>query len=128
MIKVLGLDTVIGMPQLFMKSINGKMVILSAKYVDDILTAALNHEWLEYTRDGCSQSFEVGSWKETPQELDVNGTEVTQDKESIIMTAKRLSKEVEVVQLTPARRKDVSSEISKTEQKMVRSMALQFRQ
>jgi len=123
MIKVLGLEMVVGMPQLFIKRDRSMVVLLIAKYVDDIIVAALNDEWLLFAKDGCSQCFEIGSWKRTPSELDVNGTEVIQDKEIISLTAKRLSKEVDVMQLQPARRKDISSEVSAMEQKKIRTMA-----
>lgn len=36
MIKVLGLDIVIGMPQLFIKKVDDLVVLLLAKYVDDL--------------------------------------------------------------------------------------------
>jgi len=123
MLKVLGLDVVVGMPQLFLKRNGSQLVLIIAKYVDDILAAALNEDWLLFAKDGCSQSFEIGSWKQTPNELDVNGTEVTQDRESISLTAKRLSKEVDVVEMVPSRRKNISSEVTKMEQKLVRTMA-----
>lgn len=58
--------------------------------------------------------------------MDVNSTEVTQAKETVAVRAERLTKEVEPVQLTLSRRKDISAEYPAIEQRRMRTMAGQL--
>lgn len=53
----------------------------------------------------------------------VNATLVSQDESGVKMDSMRTSKAIDLVMLTPARRKDISSDVSKLEQKAVRTMA-----
>lgn len=94
------------MPQLFVRyGTNGEPIVLLAKYVDDLLVAAKNDTLLKEIQDGVSNAVEIGSWKQVPDELDVSSTEVVQTKESVNVTAQRLTKTAECVSLAPGRRR-----------------------
>lgn len=120
---VLKLEVVIGMPQLFIRKEKGRLVMIVAKYVNDILIAALNDEWLNYSRKGIDQCFEIGSLKQIPHEIDVNGTEVEKKPIGVILQSVKKGKEIKTVELSPARGKDITSEITKLEQREIGSMA-----
>lgn len=120
---MLGVRAVAGMPQLFVKIKDGVLVLAIAKYVDDILISAYSDEWLQFARDGISQCYDVGSWNETPDEIDVNATQVFQNPHGVEIHSKRMSKEIDFVLLSPNRRKDIASEVSKMEQRSVRTLA-----
>ena len=78
---------------------------------------------MENVQECVSQTVEVGSWKQWPDVLDINRTEVIQTKESVTVCADRLTKEIEAVELTVGRRKDISAESNQLEVRKVRSMA-----
>lgn len=122
--KVLGLDIVVGMPQLFFRPMGqGDPAVILAKYVDDKLCAARSKKETDETNDGINQAVELGSWKQWPDVLDVNSTEVVQTRTNIQVTARMLKEEVDVVVLQPGRRKHISSELTDGEASNVRSMA-----
>lgn len=76
---VLDLEAVFGLPQLCVRRENGVLVLVVAKYVDDILISAFNEEWLSYCRNGLEQSYEVGSWLQFLDNIDINVTKISQD-------------------------------------------------
>ena len=122
--EILELEPVLGMPQLFVKRASSEEPIdLLAKYVDDLAVAAKSQKLMEEFQPGNGQAVEIGSWIQYPDELEVNSTEVLQTKESVNISATRLSKTVEFVGLTPGRRKDIASECNTLEISKVRSMA-----
>ena len=122
--RALELSLVIGMPQLFVqRSDDGTMLVLLAKYVDDFLCAARNEVVLSNVHKRITQAVELGSWKQWPDVMDVNSTEVVQTVDYVSVSAKRLKSEVEVVVLSPSRRKNISAEVTDSESRSVRSMA-----
>lgn len=121
---VLDMDIVLGMPQLFVRpSVFPGPRALLAKYVDDLLCSAKTTNLLGKMRSGVESVVELGAWKEWPDVLDVNSTEVVQTPTGVTVTAKRLKKEVELVVISPSRRKDISAEVTEAETRSVRSMA-----
>lgn len=69
------------------------------------------------------QCYEVGSWLQFSKHIDVNGTEIGQDAYGVKIHCMRLKAETQIFQLTPARRKEISSRYRKEEQFVVRTMS-----
>lgn len=123
LISNLGLSLVLGIHQLFFYKAQMLNLIL-AKYVDDILIAAKNKSWLDWTVGGIQKSFEVGSFSCFPQALSVNSRVVEQDHDSIEFSMLRYQKnELELFSISPPRRKQVDAILSSTEMKSVLRMA-----
>lgn len=121
--KLLKLKLVVGMPQLFVrKSDDGTIVVVLAKYVDDFLCAARNEGVLGDVHNGIIQAVGQSCWKQWPDVMDVNSTEVAQTVDRVSVSSKRLKSEVEFVILNPSRKKDISAEVTDSESRSVRSM------
>ena len=123
-LEALKLEAVIGVPQLFVKfDASRQLIALLAKYVDDLVIATKEVALMNAFREALSQELEIGSWKQVPEEMDVNGTNVLQTAEMITVTAENLVRSVDCVELSPGRRKDISSECTSVEVRKVRTMA-----
>lgn len=96
---------VIGMTQIFLKKVKNAPVMVMDKHGDDVVTAAHNDSGMEVARHEINQSFEVGQYNETTDELIFSSTEVIQHKNIIPLSAKRLMKRVELIQLAAAKQK-----------------------
>lgn len=80
---ILGLEVVLGMPQMFLHVFDGNFQVIVAKYVDNMLIEDLTSGYLAKSRDAIQQSFKVGQWLKTPDELTMNSTEIIQTPDFI---------------------------------------------
>ena len=123
LINNLGLEVIIGMPQLFRRANDGKIMIIVAKYVDDMLVAARTSMGLTKARGIIQQVFTIGHWVQTPNVLTMNSTEITQTPQDISICVPSLAKEIEPITLPAGRRKQISDDASQTEITKLRSIA-----
>lgn len=91
--------------------------------MDGYLVSTKDEDLLEHIKLGIEMTFEVGSWKQVPNEMYVNSTEVVQTKESVTVWSDAKVKTVSYVVLSPGRRKYISAESMAMEKYKVRSMA-----
>ncbi len=86
------------------------------------MIATRTEDILKTVEGGLKQAVEIGDWKQYPETLDVNSTEVAQKRGSVTFSAERLRKEIELVVLSPDRRKHIASNCDEREVRSVRSM------
>lgn len=123
MMRNLGLQHVLGLPQLFYHPAT-EIATVVAKYVDDILIAARNQEWLDWTFGGIREAFDISSAAIAPGVLRVNSTDIYQCREYVQLDMKRYHKaELELFSISPPRRKQVGERLSQVEIRSVRRVA-----
>ncbi len=119
----LSLQNLVGVPQLFYRKQNDDLVLMLAKYVDDIVLAGLNDAWLHYAKKLIETVFEISKWNETPEQLVVNSTEVNQQASNITVTMNEYQKNILTFHFGPLRRKQIGDKSSIKEISEVRSLA-----
>ena len=123
LIEDLQLKAIIGIPQFFYKYVENQLVLLLAKYVDDIILAGLNETWLEYARLGVSRCFELSEWHVAPKSLSINSTEVMQSTNAVTVKMDEYVRDIRPILMTPLRRKQISDKASRNEIYQVGSLA-----
>lgn len=123
LVRLIGLDFVIGLPQFFHRTENGTPSVFITKYVDYLFVAAQNLEWIQFTEDGIRQAFEWSSWYVNPTPLNINSTSVQQIPDEIAVTMDAMLRELTPVLVSPSRRKHVHSRLTPLRIRHVRSRA-----
>ncbi len=122
--RFLGMNVAIGMREMFNKDQN-KLVVTQvlAKYVDDAVIATRTKDMMEEFKESVSQAVQVGFWKQYSDVLDVHSTGVAQSRNCVTVSAMRLKKEIDLLELSPGRRQQIASTCTEGEIRRVRSLA-----
>ena len=119
----MGMQSLIGVPQFFYKIKDEKLVLILAKYVDDLLIAGINQDWIEFAKSNIEKAFELSEFRMSPQQLCVNSTEVEQSREFVTLSMNDYSRQISAINLSPLRRKQIGDDASSSEIRKVRSLA-----
>ncbi len=95
----------------------GEPFVLLAKYVDDLLIAGRNDEWLEYTHSVVGNAFELSTWMVSPAVLTVNTARVTQTEREIVVSMSVYLREIDCLRISSRSRKDIDAPITHAEER-----------
>ena len=123
MMKSLGLSFILGFHQFFYHDASVATLFI-AKYVDDLLTATRNDEWLAWALRGIKRAFTIGSTVQAPETITMNSTEVEASHNMLVLHMRRFQKtEIELFSISPPRRRQVDMLLTAIEIRDVRRIA-----
>lgn len=70
-----------------------KLSLIIAKYVDDILIASCNRDWMDWAVGGIRKAFDISSTTLSPTSLSVNSTEIEQTADQVVLTMRQYHRE-----------------------------------
>ena len=123
MMKNLCLSVILGFHQFFYHDASVATLFI-AKYVDDLLIATRNDEWLAWALGEIKLAFTIDSTAQAPETITMNSTEVEVSHNMLVLQMRRFQKtEIDLFSISHPRRRQVDMLLTATEIRDVRRIA-----